>query len=340
MHHEELISQETIERVRSNNCFDFLRYIFAFSLILVHFCTLTETEQFWFISGQMRVKAFFTITGFLVVYSFIRRGNIKIYCWKRIQRIVPAYVTTILSCFLIGYCFSTSSFSNYYCSLQSIKYLLANLTFLNFIEPCLPGLFTENPVETSVNGSLWSMKLEVLFYCFVPIMIAMMKRSGKILIIALVFILLSTYNSFFENSINTFIYFFSGTTVLLYFDKLCRYIKWIFPTCIMLYIIIIYADFAWLEYIEPLLFSAILVAIAYHCKPLNFLQRYDNISYGLYLYHYPVIQVLTQYGLHRQNIYLCFSMTLIITVSLALLSWYIVEKPMLKRKSIFNIHFG
>ena len=75
---EELISNEIIQRVRKDNCFDFLRYFFAFSLILVHFCTLTDTEQFWFISGQMRVKAFFTITGFLVVYSFIRRNNLNI----------------------------------------------------------------------------------------------------------------------------------------------------------------------------------------------------------------------------------------------------------------------
>ena len=335
----ELISQQTIERVRRDNCFDFLRYFFAFSLVLVHFCTLTETEQFWFISGQMRVKAFFTITGFLVVYSFIRRGSIKTYCCKRILRIVPAYATTILFCFLMGGCFSTLSAADYYCSWQSANYLIANLSFLNFIEPCLPGLFSDNPVETSVNGSLWSMKLEVLFYCFVPLMLAMMKKSNKLLILSSAFILLSIYNSFFDNSICTFIYFFSGTAVLLYFDKLCQHIRWILPVCVATYFVMLYGNMAWLNYAEPLLFSTIIVAIAYYCKPLNFLQRYDNISYGIYLYHYPVIQVMIQYDLHHQNIYLCLALTLLITISLALLSWYAIEKPILKRKSVFNIHF-
>jgi hypothetical protein len=47
---KDLISQETTERVKRDNCFDFLRYFFAFSLILVHFCTLTNQEQFWFVS--------------------------------------------------------------------------------------------------------------------------------------------------------------------------------------------------------------------------------------------------------------------------------------------------
>ena len=55
MEKSKLISDEIIERVHRDNCFDFLRYLFAFSLILVHFCTLTETEQFWAIldNGQM-----------------------------------------------------------------------------------------------------------------------------------------------------------------------------------------------------------------------------------------------------------------------------------------------
>ena len=32
--------------MRKGNCFDFLRYVFAFSLIIAHFCTLTGNEQF------------------------------------------------------------------------------------------------------------------------------------------------------------------------------------------------------------------------------------------------------------------------------------------------------
>jgi peptidoglycan/LPS O-acetylase OafA/YrhL len=132
--------------------------------------------------------------------------------------------------------------------------------------------------------------------------------------------------------VNTFIYFFSGTAILLYFDWFCQHIKWIFPFCIVYMIIIFFFDYSFLYYIEPLIFSAIIVGIAYYCKPLNFLQRYDNISYGLYLYHFPVIQVLVQYKLHQHNIYITFIFALIITILLAIISWYIIEKPMLQRK--------
>lgn len=342
-----MISNETIERVKGNNSFDFLRYFFAFSLILVHFCTITDTEQFWFVTGQMRVKAFFTITGFLVVYSFLRRKSLKVYCWKRILRIIPAYFTTILLCYLIGFFFSTSTFEEYYCSSQSFKYLIANLSFMNFIEPCLPGLFNDNLVGPYVNGSLWSMKLEVLFYILVPFIVWLMRKYNKAYILIAIFTINIIFHSIFDyleyktgnslyHSINTsspttIIYFFSGTTILLYFDWFCKHIKWIFPFCLVYMIITFFLDYSFLYYIEPLIFSAIIVAIAYFCKPLNFLQKYDNISYGLYLYHFPVIQVLVQYKLHLYNIYLTFMVTLLITVLIAIASWYIIEKPMLKR---------
>lgn len=344
----DIISQRTVERVRRDNCFDFLRYLFAFSLILVHFCTLTDTPQFWFISGQMRVKAFFTITGFLVVYSFLRRKSLRVYCWKRLLRIVPAYVTTIFLCFIIGIFFTDATPKEYLMSSQTAKYLLANLSFLNFIEPSLPGLFTDNPYGPFVNGSLWSMKYEVLFYILVPPFVWLMRKWRKSYVVIAIFalniafhILFSwlesttgnpLYSSIANGSHTTMVYFFSGTAILLYFDWFCDNIKWIFPSCIVYMLLTLLLDCSWLYYLEPLVFSATIISVAYYCTPLNFLQRYDNISYGLYLYHFPVIQILVQYRLHQYNIYLAFFVALLATILLAITSWYIIEKPALRRK--------
>ena len=129
----------------------------------------------------------------------------------------------------------------------------------------------------------------------------------------------------------TIIYFFSGTAILLYFDWFCKHVKWIFPCCILHFCLTLFYDYAFLYYIEPLVFSAIIVAVAYYCKPLNFLQRYDNISYGLYLYHFPVIQVLIHYNIADYSLTLCFIITLIITSILATISWLYIEKPLMNK---------
>ena len=352
MKNQKLLSPETIERVRRDNCFDFLRYLFAFSLILVHFCTLTETEQFWVISGQTRVKAFFTITGFLVVYSYLRHDNLKTYATKRLRRIMPAYVTVIIFCTVAGLAVTPASTTEYITSAQTWRYLAANLTMLNFIEPSLPGLFPGH-YEEAVNGSLWSMKFEMLFYALIPIIIWLMRRYGKLAVLIAVFAVYLAYRVTFDYledhhpevalygainhaSFNTMVYFFSGMVLILYFDIFCRHVRIIFPATVALLLLLHVANLYVLNYIEPLLFSALLIGVAYYCRPLNFLQHHDNISYGLYLYHYPVIQVLIMAGVHRYNIWLTFALALAITIALAALSWHYIEKPILKETKIFK----
>ena len=341
----ELISEEIIQRIHHDNCFDFIRYFFAFSLILVHFCTVTGTPQFWFVSGGTRVKAFFIITGFLVVYSFIRRKNLKVYISKRARRILPAYITVILLCTLLGCLLSDLTPIQYFTSGQTYRYLLSNITFQNYLEPCLPGLFTHNLLHP-VNGSLWSMKVEVLFYICVPFIVWMMRRTNKLVILVTIFLFSVVYNLFFaylfqKTGVRFYwlmqhqlggqmIYFFGGIAILLYFDRFCRYIKWIFPIGVALFLLS--KQNIVLHYIEPISFAVIIIGIAYFCKPLNFLKKYDNISYGLYLYHFPVVQVLVHFHVNQYSIPLCFVLTLFITIVLATLSWKIIEKPILNRK--------
>ena len=83
---------------------------------------------------------------------------------------------------------------------------------------------------------------------------------------------------------------------------------------------------------EPISFAIVIIGIAYFCKPLNFLKKYDNISYGLYLYHFPVIQILVYFHLDVYNIYLTFFLTLLFTISLSVFSWYVIEKRWIIRK--------
>ena len=81
------------------------------------------------------------------------------------RRILPPYwATVVLFAILLGFC---SASPDYFLSGQFWKYLIANLCFVNFVEPALPGVFDGMEV-TAVNGSLWTMKVEWMLYLSMP----------------------------------------------------------------------------------------------------------------------------------------------------------------------------
>ena len=353
-----LLNQDIITLVRRDNCFDALRYFLATTLISVHFFHLCGMEQpWWVISGNLRVKGFFVITGFLVLYSIFRRNNIVSYARKRFLRIVPAYVACILLCWIVGAFLSNLSISDFLTSSHSWKYLLCNLLMLNFLCPDLPGLFTENLSTTAVDGSLWSMKVEVAFYVFLPFFVWLMNKKGKALPTTIIYLLTlfadflchymaqrtgsHTWDMLSSQFFGRIMYFIAGAMILLWFDKVepHRYLLFIIAVAQLLvyhYVDIIEAYLGdtcqtmldlELRIFEPIAFALVLILIAYHLSPLNFLRKYDNVSYGMYLYHWPVIQIVISLGIINYSIIGAFAVSFFLIILLAIGSWYLIEKP-------------
>lgn len=328
----QLLTEGAMKEVKQQNCFDFLRYFFAVSLIIAHFCTLTDIPQFWFITGGMRVKAFFTITGFLVTYSFLRRDcNVRSYVRKRLIRIVPAYVCAIGFCLLMGLVVTQLTTGSFLGDVQTWKYFFSNLLMLNWIEPELPATFQANPVP-QMNGSLWSMKHEMIFYALVPPMTWVALRWGKRVVVVPVLVASVVLYPMMPVQLQYFTYFLSGMALLLYFEDFNRYRKYILPFALVsevLHYMLVSPEWLTgvLTALEPLCFGIVLISVAYHVKWLNVFQRFDNVTYGLYLYHFPIIQMLIHYGVCDYDIRLCFVMALLLTCVMACLSWFLVEKP-------------
>lgn len=336
-----LLNSELIAHVKEANNFDFIRFFLAYSVMFNHFSTLTNTDPFWFVSGGFRVKGFFIISGFLVMFSFLRSPDIYIFFRKRIQRIMPAYLLVILLCWILGLLLTTLPYKEFLTSYKSYKYLLTNFLTLNFLCPDLPGVFEDNPMH-AMNGSLWTIKVELMLYATVPIIYWLLRKYNKLACLILIYILSfiystvcnylsdTTHNDIYEFLKRQFpgqmMYFCSGIIILQYFSLFKKNIKYILPISILLFIL---RDIFILNIFEPIALASIIISIAYSFKYLHVFNRMGNFSYGIYLLHFPIIQTFIYFGLDKYSLILTLVITTIICTYLGTLSWKYIEKPCL-----------
>jgi peptidoglycan/LPS O-acetylase OafA/YrhL len=160
--------------MRINN-FDILRLILAILVFFYHWNILTSQhiENGIFHLGSYAVDMFFIVSGFLIFWSFDNDQNKKHFYIKRFFRIFPLYAFLIVlqTLFFIGFLDGNT--------LEILKYFVANIFFLNFLAPSVGGALSGLEVD-AINGSLWTLKNEVVFYALVPLIFMLYKKWGGI----------------------------------------------------------------------------------------------------------------------------------------------------------------
>ena len=126
------------------------------------------------------VKVFFILSGFWVTVSLLRSVSIKEYAFKRCKKILPPYWTVVIAEALLLCVFSRFSARNYFTDAGFWKYLVANLSTLNFLHPSLPGLFEGLPLNGAVNGALWTIKIELAFYVCLPFVLWLLNNCKNV----------------------------------------------------------------------------------------------------------------------------------------------------------------
>ena len=160
------------------NSFDLLRLFAAFAVVWGHACDLSghlaadPIARFTGVGGlgSLGVSVFFAISGFLVVGSFVRRPNLLSYAAARGLRLIPALAVVVLaSALVIGPFVTRSPLGAYFASPQTWLYPIRNVLILP-VAYQLPGVFAGNPYPDAVNGSLWTLRLEVGFYAITALL--------------------------------------------------------------------------------------------------------------------------------------------------------------------------
>lgn len=329
--------------MNEKNNFDIVRLSLAFTVLLVHSAEVTRNADIRFLShfldGDFAVRGFFAISGFLIAQSYLRSKSLTSYYIKRAQRILPAYIFVVSMCFVIGMCVTTLPIVDFLKNKETIKYLIANYSFLNFIQPSLPGVFANNPNQP-MDGSLWTIKAELTLYVLLPFVLPLMKKN-PLKIWGAIFIISSLWFFYFsmvytgpkadtlaKQFISLASYFFFGSLLAIHqptFDRL----KEIAIVSLVVYLLFKNTDYVFL--IEPVAFSSVVILFCTNlCSEIK-ISQYGDLSYGMYLYHWPIIQLLQHFGVFNANAYLGLLLTIVITLALAYTSWNLLESRFLKR---------
>lgn len=321
------------------NGVNFIRYIFAYALIIFHYNVLSGHDVFWLLEGGYRIKAFFILTGFLTFYSYFKHPGAKEFAKRRFKRLVPSYAFVIVLSFLAFSLISEYSFSEYFSSPQSYKYLISNLLFLNFLCPDLPGVFTNN-LSPAVNGSLWTMKVDIMFYVTVPLLYYLFCKYPKRWVLLAILAITIIYNEIFEylyihsgSSLylmlkrqigGQYIYFLAGMCIYFYYQQVHSQVKWLLPVSVVIFLVGSYYD-SW-EYVTAFCYAVIIMELSLNAKVLSRFSEVPNITYGLYLFHFPVIQMLLHFKVNEWSHTGCCILTLAIVTLLSIVSYQLIEK--------------
>jgi peptidoglycan/LPS O-acetylase OafA/YrhL len=158
----------------SANHFNTIRLAMALLVVWSHsFAIYYGTEDFEPVSllldgkynaGNIGVRVFFAISGFLIVQSWERTSSPRSYFEKRVKRIYPGYLVALAICsFVIVPAYSSQGFSIITPNLIG-EWAWKNLLMRNFIPAS--DAFPGDPLF-AINGSLWSIPFE--FWCYIAV---------------------------------------------------------------------------------------------------------------------------------------------------------------------------
>lgn len=341
---------------RPNN-FDLLRLIAATDIFLSHLSGFYVEGNFadnFIIDFIPGVPIFFFISGFLIFPSYensiqkFKNYNINFFI-KRFLRIHPAMIVCLLlttfSILQSGY-LNTITIS----AKQFFTWFATQITFLQIYKPD----YWSDYGRGDINGSLWTVTLELQFYFLVPFIYLFIKKFKKFYFVVFIGIFLignicynyfDTYNTNFlgklyHYSFIPWIYMFLLGGFLSKEKKITDLIKktpYFLAFLLAIFSYIFTKDLGWSNSINPVGFICLIPLIlksAYTLPNLsNKLLRGNDISYGIYIYHIPIFNYLHYQNFNDSKIILY---GLITTILFAVISWVTIEKPSLNLKKTLN----
>lgn len=327
-----------------NNSFDILRLSFAALVAIAHGMDLHSNSQlFWGSSGlsDFGLDGFFILSGFLVTRSYLSLNSFARYAWHRFLRIMPgfwvcllvvAFVVAPLAAVLQGMS-PTVPFTG---EPSAFGFVFFNVGLL-MVQYDIAGILASTPHSPSFDGSLWTLVFEAFCYAVVGALGITGILQRRRVVVAATVAVLAVLTVLQEAGVPVFIndrllrlvfVFLLGAVAYLYAERIPMH-----PALAAGAAVVFLGSVAAFDNYRVL--GAAPLAYLYlwlgSCLPLRWSMRTD-LSYGLYVYHWPIYQLLVLTELASLPTGGFVVVGIAVTLIPAAMSWFLVEKPALSRK--------
>ena len=341
------------------NPIGFLRLVAATLVLVSHAWELGGwgKDPLWHLTdgaatgGSVAVLFFFVLSGFLVTPSLQRSRSVWAYARARALRLLPAFwVSLVVVAGVVGplvWWHERGSLAGYLSSSPSPVGFVVTNAALKIQQWGIGGLLDDVPHPSAFNGSLWTLFYEAVAYVvLVPLglvgalgarrWLLLVLTSGLVMALALAD--LSDVGTTMEQALSVtgielVAAFLVGALVWVYRDRLPAHLGMVpLGLAVMAVGVAVGGGRAFM-----VAGFGVAVAGLVCLRVCTGVGRRTDLSYGVYVYAFPVQQLLATWGVHEWGLVSYVAVTLPPVFGLALLSWVFVERPALRYKHGFRV---
>lgn len=321
-----------------HNSLNFLRLAFASAVIVSHAKPLGGFGHDPAIArqtvGTWAVMGFFAISGYLIAASRMHTQLPEFFA-RRVLRIYPGFVACLLVTAVVFAPLSVIVGSGSYSPMHALSYVVHNLG-LKVEADGIAGTLSGVPYGSAWNGSLWTLFYEFACYVAIGLLLTLPARwrhravLGAFLVSAIAggygahHPLPTTADHFFSLAP----VFFAGSLLYLFGERV-RF-DWRLG-CLAIALLPFTTELQAMQYLgAPLM--------AYACLwlgvvlPLHKIGSRNDISYGVYIYAFPVQRILVLLHVNQHGVVIYAIVSMLATLPFAVASWLLVERRALALK--------
>lgn len=323
-----------------NNALNLVRLFLASAVIFGHAFPLTgAAASRWEDVSGIAVDGFFVVSGYLIADSRSRTRFLP-YLWRRALRIFPAFwVVLIVTALVFGPLAAIKEGVPY--SIHSAASYVTTNAGLYINQWGIDHTLRDVPYPNAWNGSLWTLNYEFLGYLAIGVLLgaAVVRRHAALVLVTLLVAVillkplaegpLDVTTNYYLNGLRLASYFLAGSAAwALRHHWHVRKYQVVAAGFAYVLLVLLDSHTTWGQ--VPLAVVILGIGSARYTGWATT----NDISYGIYIYAFPVQQMLILQGTAHYGPLINALLTLLITSGFAYLSWRFVEHPALRFKNL------